>query len=86
MNAPLPTGRLAQPLRDDRLASVTKLLALASKFSAGAALAAEDGDLIALNFALTYPLAPLGPHKRGKLWPAAIASLRRRPTFRPRQG
>jgi hypothetical protein len=49
VNAPLPAdGRLAQALRDDRLAAVAKLLGLTSKLAAGAALAAEDGDLIAL--------------------------------------
>jgi hypothetical protein len=48
MNASLPADRLAQALRDDRLAAVAKLLGLTSKFAAGAALAAEDGDLIAL--------------------------------------
>jgi hypothetical protein len=49
VNAPTPAnGRLAQALDDDRLDAVGEFLMLASKYSAGAALAAENCDLIAL--------------------------------------
>jgi hypothetical protein len=40
---------LAQVLDRDRLDSIADALTLASKYSAGAALAAEDGDLVSLG-------------------------------------
>ena len=42
-------GRLADALDADQLDAVAEFFTLASKYSAGAALAAEAGDLVALG-------------------------------------